>query len=77
MLIVLLLMLKASYNSLVYLLYIAINSNAILKQNEKKNFTFESELFEAANAGHNEAVQFIIKLGGDVDHSRQNSTYSR
>ena len=47
---------------------LTINGEPILKEDENMNFTFESALLIAAKAGHNEAVQFLLKLESDVDY---------
>ena len=35
------------------------------------NFTFQSALLEAANSGHDEAVQFLLKLTVDTEHGNE------
>ena len=47
---------------------LTINGEPVLEEDENMNFTFESALFKAAKAGHNEAIQFLFTLGGDVDY---------
>ena len=51
---------------------LTINGESILNDDENMNFTFESALLEAAKAGYDEAVQFLLKLGGDIDHFNEN-----
>ena len=60
---------KLQFMRLIGIFGLTINGEPILEGDENMNFTFESALLEATKAGHNEAVQFLIKLGGDVDHS--------
>ena len=50
---------------------LTINGELILKEDENMNFTFESALVKAANSGHAEAVQFLLKLGVDKDHCNE------
>ena len=59
---------KLQFMRLIGIFGLRINGEPILEEDENMNFTFESALLEAANIGHNEAVQFLLKLGGDVDH---------
>ena len=62
---------KLQFMRLIGIFGLAINGESILEEDENMNFTFESALLEAAKAGHNEAVQFLLKLGGDVDHCNE------
>ena len=62
---------KLQFMRLIGIFGLTINGEPILEEDENMNFTFESALLEAANIGHNEAVQFLLKLGGDVDHCNE------
>ena len=59
---------KLQFMRLIGIFGLIIDGEPILDEDENMNFTFESGLVEATKFGHNEAVQFLIKLGGDVDH---------
>ena len=58
---------KLQFMRLIGIFGLTINGELILKDDENMNFTFELALLEAAKAGHNEAVEFLLKLGGDVE----------
>ena len=62
---------KLQFMRLIGIFGLTINDEPILKEDENMNFTFESALLEAANIGHNEAVKFLLNLGGDVDHCNE------
>ena len=62
---------KLQFMRLVGIFGLTINGEPILEDDDNLNFTFESALLEAANAGHNEAVQFLLKLGFDVNHCNE------
>ena len=62
---------KLQFMRLIGIFGLTINGEHILEGDENMNFTFESALHEAAKAGHNEAIQFLLKLGGDVDHCHE------
>ena len=62
---------KLQFMRLIGIFGLTINGKTILKKDENMNFTFESALLEAAKPGHDEAVQFLLKLGGDVDHCNE------
>ena len=59
---------KLQFMRLIGIFGLTINGEHIMKENENMNFTFESALLEATNAGHNEAVKFLLKLGVNVDY---------
>ena len=59
---------KLQFMRLIGIFGLIINGEPILDEDENMNFTFESALLKAANIGHNEAVQFFVKLRGDIDH---------
>ena len=62
---------KLQFMHLIGIFGLTINGEPILEEDENMNFTFESALLEAAKAGHNEAVQFLLTLGGDIDHCNE------
>ena len=62
---------KLQFMRLIGIFGLTINGEHILEEDENMNFTFESALHEAVKAGHNEAIQFLLKLGGDVDHCNE------
>ena len=59
---------KVQFMCLIGIFGLTINGEAIMKEDENMNFTFESALLEAANIGHNEVITFLLKLGVNVDH---------
>ena len=59
---------KLQFMRLIGIFGLTINGEPILEEDENMNFTFESALLIAAKAGHNEAVQFLLKLESDVDY---------
>ena len=59
---------RLQFMRLIGIFGLTINGELILKDDENMNFTFESALLEAAKAGHNEAVEFLLQLGGDVEN---------
>ena len=59
---------KIQFMRLIGVFALTINGESILQEDENMNFTFKSALLKAAKAGHNEAIQFILKLGADVDY---------
>ena len=65
---------KLHFMCLIGIFALIINDNVILYDDENINFTFESALLEAAKAGHNEAVQFLLKSGVDVHHCNKEGT---
>ena len=62
---------KLQFMHLIGIFGLAINGKLILKEGENMNFTFESALVKATYTGHNEAVQFLLKLRGDIDHCNE------
>ena len=62
---------KLQFMRLIGIFGLTINGEPILEEDENMNFTFESALLKAANISHNEAVEFLLKLGGDVDHCNE------
>ena len=59
---------KLQFMCLIGIFCLSINGEPILEDDENMNFTFESALLKAAKASHHEAIQFLLKLGGNVDH---------
>ena len=62
---------KLQFMHFIGIFSLTINDEAILKEDKNMNFTFESALLEAANSGHDEAVQFLLKLRVDADHCNE------
>ena len=58
---------KLQFMRLVGIFGLIINGERILKEDENMNFTFKLALLQAANVGHYEAVQFLLKLGDNVN----------
>ena len=59
---------KISFMDLIGIYGFSVNEHVILPdQHEDVNFTFESGLLDAALNGNNEAVQFLLELGVNVD----------
>ena len=46
-----------------------INDIPVLVKDENENFTFDSALLESSQSGNNEAVQFLLDLGVNVNYS--------
>ena len=46
-----------------------INDIPVLMEDENENFTFDSALLESSQSGNNEAVQFLLDLGVNVNYS--------
>ena len=46
-----------------------INDTLVLMEDEDKNFTFDSALLESSQSGNNEAVQFLLDLGVNINYS--------
>ena len=65
---------KLQFMRLIGIFGLTINGEPILEEDENMNFTFELALLKAAEAGHNEAVRFLLKLGGNVDHCNEQRT---
>ena len=59
---------KLQFMRLIGIFGLTINGEPILEEDQNMNFTFESALLRAAETGHDETVQFLLKLGGNVDH---------
>ena len=59
---------KLHFMRLIGIFGLTINGKPILEEDENMNFTFESALLEATKAGHDEAVQFLLEIRGNLDH---------
>ena len=46
-----------------------INDIPVLMEDENENFTFDSALLESSQSGNNEAVQFLLELGVNINYS--------
>ena len=62
---------KLQFMRLIGVFGLIINGEPILEEDENMNFTFGLALLKATHVGHNEAVQFLLKLGGNVDHCNE------
>ena len=58
---------RLQFMRLIGIFDLKINGKHIFKDDENKNFTFDSTLLEAANIGHIDAIQFLLELGANVD----------
>ena len=59
---------KLQFMRIIGIFGLTINGEPVLKEDENMNFSFELALLEAAKTGHDEAVQFLLKLGGNIDY---------
>ena len=62
---------KLQFMRLIGIFGLTINGEPILEEDENMNFSFESALLEATKAGHNEAMQFLLELGGNIDYCNE------
>ena len=46
-----------------------IGTTVVLQEDENKNFTFDLALLESSQSGNNEAVQFLLDLGVNINYS--------
>ena len=63
---------KTKKEKLLYLfgvIEIMLDDILVLTVNENKNFTFDSALLESSQCGNNEAVQFLLDLGVNINYS--------
>ena len=60
---------KPQFMRLIGIFGLVINNIPILQEDENKNFTFDSALLESSQSGNNEAVQFLLDLGVNVNYS--------
>ena len=64
--------LAVDYMEFMYLLGVfemMINDIPVLMEDENENFTFDSALLESSQSGNNEAVQFLLDLGVNINYS--------
>ena len=63
----------AKKRELIYLLLgvfeMMINNTPVLMEDENENFTFDSALLESSQSGNNEAVQYLLELGVNINYS--------
>ena len=59
---------KLQFMHLIGIFGLTINSKPVLEEDENMNFSFELALLKATKVGHDEAMQFLLELGGNVDH---------
>ena len=58
---------KVQFMHLIGIFGLTINGEPIFKDDENKNFTFDTAILEAAKVDHVEAIQFLIELGTNTD----------
>ena len=60
---------KLQFMHLTGIFRLQIGAIAVFEENENKNFTLESALLESSRCGDDEAVQFLLGLGVNVNYS--------
>ena len=60
---------KPQFMRLIGIFGLVINNIPILQEDENKNFTFDSALLESSQSDNNEAVQFLLDLGVNINYS--------
>ena len=60
---------KLQFMRLTGIFRLQIGAITIFEESENKNFTFESAFLESSQSGDDEAVQFLLDLGVNVDYS--------
>ena len=60
---------KLQFMRLTGIFRLQIGDITVFKENENKNFTFESAFLESSQCGDDEAVQFLLDLGVNVHYS--------
>ena len=60
---------KLQFMRLTGIFRLQIGSITVFEESENKNFTFESAFLESSHSGDDEAVQFLLDLGVNVDYS--------
>ena len=60
---------KLQFMRLTGIFRLQIGAITVFKETEKKNFTFESAFLESSQFGDDEAVQFLLDLGVNVNYS--------
>ena len=64
--------LAAKHMEFMYLLGVfemTINDIPVLMEDDNENFTFDSALLESSQSGNNEAVQFLLDLGVNINYN--------
>ena len=59
---------KLQFMRLTGIFRLQIGDIAVFKENENKNFTFESAFLESSQCGDEEAVQFLLDLGVNINY---------
>ena len=62
---------KLQFIRLIGIFGLTINGDPVLEEDENMNFSFELALLEATKAGHNEAMQFLLEVVGNVDYCNE------
>ena len=60
---------KQQFMRLTGILRLQIGTTTVFEERENKNFSFKSALLESSQSGNDEAVQFLLDMGVDVDCS--------
>ena len=60
---------KLQFMRLTGIFRLQIGTITVFEESEKKNFTFESAFLESSQFGDDEAVQFLLDLGVNVNYS--------
>ena len=60
---------KLQFMRLMGIFMLQIGDTTVLQESENKEFTFDSALLESSQSGNNEAVQFLLDLGGNINYS--------
>ena len=60
---------KLQFMRLTGIFRLQIGANTVFEESENKNFSFESAFLESSQCGDNEAVQFLLDLGVNVNYS--------
>ena len=60
---------KPQFMRLIGIFGLVISNIPILQEDENKNFTFDSGLLESSQSGNNEAVQFLLDMGVNINYS--------
>ena len=60
---------KLQFMRLMGIFMLQIGDTTVLQESENKEFTFDSALLESSQSGNNEAVQFLLDLGVNINYS--------
>ena len=60
---------KQQFMHLTAIFRLQIGTTTVFEERENKNFSFKSAFLESSQSGDDEAVQFLLDLGVDVDYS--------